>query len=146
MPLDVASIKTRVTASGLFGQVHDVVSLADAWDNPGAYLNSAFVVIPKESAEANRRDGGTHLQRVTCRVGISYPLQAQRLATNHSGEVEANRTILKRHMMGWQPTGAETAFDYAYSDISRTKPGFIWVNLFFDCKYLESAETVTPAP
>lgn len=139
MALNVASIKARVTASALFTQVHDVVSLADAINNPGAYLKQAFVVIPKEAAEANRRDGGTHIQRVTVRVGISFTLQAQRAAADRSDEVEAMRTTLKRHMMGWKPTGAETALDYTYSDISQTKPGFIWVNLFFDCKYIETA-------
>ena len=141
MALDVGSIKARVKASGLFTQVHDVTLLAGAIQNPGSFVNQAFVTIPKETADPNRRNGGTHLQRIAARVGVSFPLQAQTRAQDRSDLVEAQRSVLKRHMMGWQPDGAETAFDYAYSDIAQTTPGFIWVSLYFDCRYLETAQT-----
>jgi len=141
--IEVASLKARVKASGLFGQVQDVLSLADAMRNPGSFLKTAFVVLPKETAEPGRRDGGPKTQRVSTRICVAFTLAAQRAAGERSDEVEALRSTIKRHMMGWQPTGAETALDYAYSDISQTVPGFIWVNLFFDCKYIETEEAVT---
>lgn len=140
MALDINSIRQRVKTCGLFTQVHDVVSLADAVRNPGAHLKTAFVVIPRETAEPNRVSGAQR-QRVSARVAISFPLQAQRYGQDRNDEVEANRTIIKNFMAGWSPGGAETPLDYSYSEISSIQGGFVWVNVFFDCKYV-----FTPAP
>jgi hypothetical protein len=139
MALEIASIRTRVLESGLFTQVHDVVSLADAIRNPGAYAKQAFLAVPRETAEPNRRTGGPHLQRVTARVAVSFNLQSQSHGQGKNDTVEAMRSTLKAHLAGWTPTGAETAFDYAYSDIQGSTAGFIWVNVFFDCRYLFTA-------
>ena len=139
MSIDVQSIRQRVKESGLFTQVRGVVSLADAVRNPGSVGKTAFVVIPKETAEPSRTIGA-HRQRIPARVAITFPLQAQAVAMDRSDEVEAMRSTIKSHMAGWSPTGAETALEYSYSEISSIQSGFVWVNVFFDCRYLFSAE------
>ncbi len=138
MSIDVQSIRQRVKESGLFTQVRDVVSLADAVRNPGSVGKSAFAIIPKETAEPSRTIGA-HRQRITARVAITFPLQAQAVAMDRSDEVEAMRTTLKAHLAGWTPKGAETALEYSYSEISSIQSGFVWVTLMFECRYLFSA-------
>jgi hypothetical protein len=135
MTIDLASIQQRVKTCGLFVQVHDVESLADAVRNPGSYAKQAFVVLPKETAEPNKLMGG-HRQRVSARIAVSFNVQAQAIAPHRHALVEPLRSAVKNWLAGWTPTGAETALDYAYSDISSIQNGFIWVNVFFDCKYL----------
>jgi hypothetical protein len=135
MAIDLLSIRTRVKESGMFTQVRDVLSLADAVNNPGANLKTAFVVLSQESAEANRTMG-VHRQRVSARISVAFPLQAQTIAMDRSDEVEAMRSTLKNHLAGFVPTGAETGLDYASSRIQSIARGFVWVELLFDCRYL----------
>src|SRR3712207_6508185 len=97
MGIDLASIRTRVRDSGLFMQVHDVLTLAQAVNNPGSFANQAFVVLTTESAEPNRTMGA-HRQRISARLSIAFVLQAQTTARDRSDVVEATRKTLKAHM------------------------------------------------
>jgi hypothetical protein len=65
-------------------------------------------------------------------------LEVTGLWSNRSDEVEAMRLPVKSHMAGWMPEGAETPLDYSHSEISSISGGFVWVNVFFNCRYLMS--------
>jgi hypothetical protein len=135
MAIEIESIQQRVKDSGLFTQVKDVLSLADAINNPGANLQTAFVAIPKETAEPSRTMG-VHRQRITAKVGVTFALQAQTNTTGRAGVVEAMRSTMKNFLAGFLPDGAETPLDYSYSEITSISRGFIWVSLFFETKYI----------
>lgn len=135
MAIDLGTIRKRVNSSGLFTQVRDVLSLADAVNNPGANLKTAFVVLTQETAEPNRTMGA-HRQRVAARISVAFPLQAQTVGMDRSDEVEAMRSTLKNHLAGFVPDGAETGLDYASSRIQSIARGFVWVELMFDTKYI----------
>jgi len=137
MAIDLASVRSRVNATGVFRKVSDVLALADAMENPGSLLPAAFVVAAAEAAEPSKTMGA-HRQRITARVSVAFAVQAQPYAEHRSDEVEALRSTVKSQLKGWLAEGAETAFDYVSSNIRAISRGMVWVEVQFSAKYLET--------
>lgn len=134
MAVDLGSVRSRVKATGLFRTVEDAQSLSAAFDKPAAFLPAAFVVVPRERADANVLIG-RHRQRISARVSVAFCVQAQRAAGEPSDEVEAIREVLKNHLANWQPAGAGKAFEYAFSNMIGLRDGLVWAEVAFDTEY-----------
>jgi hypothetical protein len=135
MAVDLESVRQRVKDTGMFRRVEDVRALSDALENPGAVLPAAFVVMPSESADANRLSGG-HRQKINARVSVAFVLKAQ--GGSRSDEVEALRSVLKSNLAGFQPDGAEHGLSYVSSSIRGIARGFVWTEVMFSTSYLLS--------
>lgn len=134
MAIDLLSVRNRVRDTGLFLSVGDTLDLAEALDT-SFIAPAAFISLPTERADPHGRVTGPHRQRVNARVSIAFCLKAQRADVERTDEIEAIRTVLRSHLGGWKPTGADRVFEYATSSVRSIANGMIWVEMLFDTEY-----------
>jgi|GEM_PF-3447559 len=145
--METESIVTRLRDASLgFLSVSGSLSLADALDDAKARFPCAYVVTPTDRAEPNRTQG-RHRQRVTSRVAIVIGVKAD--AASLSGAKDRlgqfKRSVID-NLTGWRPDTADTALDYASSDLRAIAGGIVWYEVAFQCAWtLTVAEPDAPA-
>jgi len=98
---------------------------------PAAYPQ-AFVMAVAEAAEPNGLLGA-HTQRVTVRVGVEIRLKATGGAGGASAtdELELVRRQVKNALIGWQPTGGDTPFNFQQGAMVEYEPGrVVWRDIY----------------
>ncbi len=136
----------QATIARLEAEVAELVSVRGALDfaelvKAGAVPHrtpAAFVLPLALDAEPNALLGGDHVQRLTETVGVVVVVRAAGAVAGGVLETGAPATSLvalraavRRALAGWQPDGAEAAFDFVSASLAGVAPGAAFLELAF---------------
>lgn len=135
--IDLNSVKERVRSLGLFNDVGDSVSAAEAVTNFVARPPAAYVATSGERARPNEMSTG-HRQRVIQTVSVLFVLGMERADSANADEVERIKGELIKSLTAWTPDGARGPFDYVSYSMRFAGEGLIWGELLFAAPYYVS--------
>jgi hypothetical protein len=127
--VDLAAVRDRIGALGLFTAVSDVADAAEAME-VGTRTPAAFVAVSRETATPNRTQG-VHDQAVEVDLAVLFVISAQRADQRRNDAVEELRLAVMGTLSGWQPPGASKALDYSGFRVVHMAGGLVWCECSF---------------
>lgn len=145
--IDLAETRERVRAIALpssdpfFLSVSDALSAADAMEHLDANPPAAFVYMASERAEPNALAAGGRRQRVNSTVAVLILLGAERADGERADPLEIARGLVIASLVGFKPSGAGKAFDYASYRVLQISDGMIWCECLFNAPWVIASDT-----
>lgn len=132
--VDLDDVRARVGSLSYFNSVTNLQEATLALENMNALPPAAFVAIASETAERNKTIGG-HSQRVTATVSILFCVPAESASDTAGDELEQARKAVIRILIGWQPKGADSEFDFDRYLLRANADGLIWGEVLMRTTY-----------
>ena len=138
MSIDLKSVKQKICELGVFNDVGDTLSVAEAMKEFVARPPACYVSTSSERAGPNRLSTG-HRQRITQIVSVLFVMGGERRDEDAVDPVEDARQKLLLALTAWRPEGADSPFDYVSYSFLQAEDGLVWAELLFAAPYHVSA-------
>jgi hypothetical protein len=132
--IDLKSVKTKICELGIFNDVGDSLSVAEAMNEFIGRPPACYVSTGGERAGPNRMSTG-HRQRVMQSVSVLFVMGGERRDNDPVDPVEEIRSALILALTAWRPDGADSPFDYVGYSFLRAEDGLLWGELLFAAPY-----------
>jgi len=134
MSIDLKSVGAKVETLGIFNDVGDALSVAEAMEEFVGRPPAVFISTSGERAGPNKMSTG-HRQRVNQTVSVLFVMGQERRDGGAVDPVEEAKNALILLLTAWRPDGADSPFDYVGYSFMRAEGGLVWAELLFAAPY-----------
>lgn len=125
----------------LFHSVESPLEIADIKGKSVPRNSVAYVVLMDEKPTSNQQDSASVVQTIRCTIGIIMGISSVNDKGGKKGnaKIQKMRKDVKQRLIGWLPTGASAAVEYAGGSLLAMADNGLWWTDKFTVTYLIEA-------